>query len=925
MLPSLNLESMSDSSPVESIMANLCASAREWFEVTTTGAWRQDRLTYEDATTGMPTALPANVYARSVIPIMAAGTYVVAWDGAATVSVALFTGGGGSGSSSADLPDDPGIAAKFSGSSMSEYWAVNPVGPLAAGGRFTFAHDGTSRQAWLTITDIGPTDPPTNLRVTRIEDEAGWQGFSSEWLARMAVLRPQCVRLLDIMEPNTTRGTITTWAQRRPNTWWTQSNVYLDVHTIPASGWTGTAPALGDTLTWSGGSGPLVRTSSPVAGAIGHVKVSGSAAGAGVVVTCTRTGATATMTGGGMGPWMPEVRGPSELWMRDLAAVLMPHGLTHLWLTTYYGAVDDWHTQLATTFSGDARLNGLNVVPEFGNESWNTTGSFSVGYNYCNTQGTLLGMPGANDWERGGQYYAHRQRQIHNLWRAVYSGRETEIPRVFCGQNSAGEYWFLWRTVINPDSGSFGSWTNEVLPIDAWSVAAYIGHVDESPYNTATWWVNATDQAVLDYLVNDQLPKHITSAPTGGLGFRSGGFRSASVYAAERGCELWAYEANFHMYGLQNSTAMVSRVTTWMRTPYCAAAFRALWEAVATYATGPVCWYNSSRQWGYSGWWGMIENPYDGTSNDVRWQVMVTSSSGQVVEMTFSEADTYVSARPSRFALTLPQDTLLRSRPATFRVAGSDSLLEITLPTTVTMKSMGASVTLSVDGCKFTVDGDYDTKSVGAVLVTSATESRFLVGAANGDEAELSSSPAVCSVSATSSSLQGSDVQLISSPASCTTNGRPSTMTAVPISGGGKIIRVWVAAAIANIPKAIGVEIRRGSLLSLEMAGPVLAASPLRGGSRFAGVAASHAEPTEGAASISRMGTFDIELEDPPGIFEPGDRIDVVAIDDQRVMSEKYAISLGDSYTPIGVGWLRGDGICSVTYAAEGFDATNAR
>ena len=232
MRPSLNLESMSDSSPVESIMANLCASAREWFEVVGE-AWRQDRLTSASATTGMPLSLPANVKARTVIPIMAAGTYVVAWDGAATVSVTLFGGGG----------------ANVSGSTMPDYLAANPVGPTSLGGRFTFVHNGASRQAFVDISDIGTNDPPTNLRVCRIEDEAGWQGLSSEFAARMAILRPQCVRLLDIMEPNSTRDTLTTWAQRRPNGWWTQSNVALDVFTVPAASWVGTPPALGDTIT----------------------------------------------------------------------------------------------------------------------------------------------------------------------------------------------------------------------------------------------------------------------------------------------------------------------------------------------------------------------------------------------------------------------------------------------------------------------------------------------------------------------------------------------------------------------------------------------------------------------------------------------------------------------------------------------------
>jgi hypothetical protein len=904
MRPSLNLESMSDSSPVESIMANLCASAREWFEVLPGGAWRQDRLTNADASTGMPTSLPAGVVARSVIPIFAAGTYVCAWDGAATVAVELFGGG------------------SASGSSMPEYLAADPTGPTApSGGRFTFTHDGNSRQAWLSISDIGVGDPPSNLRVCRIEDEAGWQGLSSEFAARMAILRPQCVRLLDIMEPNSTRDTLETWAQRRPNGWWTQSNVALDVFTVPAASWSGTAPALGDTITWSGGSGAWVRVGSPVAGVLGHVKLSGAHATSGVV-TCTRTGATATLTAA-MAPWQPRIVGPSELWLRDFAAAMIQFGLTHLWLTTYYGAVDDWHTQLATAFEADARLDGLKVVPEYGNESWNTIGSYSVGYTYCNDQGTALGMPGPNAWEKGGQYYAHRQRQIHDLWRAVYAGRETEIVRLFAGQNAQGEYWFTWRTVINPDSdGAFPAWPNESLPIDAWATGPYIGHVDEAPYNTAAWWESASDQAILDYLVNDQLPKHVTSAPTGTPPYRSGGFRSHSVFADERGCELWAYETNFHMYQLSGAQgpAMTARVTLWMRTAYCAAAFLALLEALADYATptGCVAVYNSARQWGASGWWGLIENPYDGTANDVRWQVLVTFGSGETTEITFSEADIYFLVRAANWQIEGTQSFDARAQRATMSIAVNSPSTEIIAPTVLVVKADTiAAISVGVAGASWEIDGDTDAKVDGIVIaVMAVSEAKVEVVPPVSDvvEATAEATPISFAVAAATWAI---DIVDATAQVATMTVSVPAVQVEVvpPGGGGGNIGRSWVLMRIANAPKATGVELPRGSLLAWEAAGPAaIAVGPLRAGRKFAGLAAAHAESYELVASISRAGVIDVELEDVP---EERETV-IVAIDDQRLYSEKGASAAGLPYTIIGKGFYRGDGICSVVYYAEG-------
>lgn len=907
MRPSLNLEGHADHEAVDGMDANLLASARNWFEVLPGGAWRQDRLTYEDASTGMPTALPAGVYARSVFPIMAAGTYVVAWDGAATIQVTLLAGGGGSGG---------GTSEPAAGSTMPEYLAQS-VGPLALSGRFEFAHDGNSRQGYVTISSIGTNDPPRNLRITRIEDEADWQGLSVDFRARMARMRPECVRLLDIFGPNTARDSLVTYAQRRPDGWWTQSDVYLDVYTAPSAGWTGTAPALGDAITWSGGSGTWVRTGSPVAGVLGHIKLgSGSPAGSGTI-TCTRTGATATLTGA-MASWQPRVQGPSTKWLRDFAAAMREFGTTTIWITTHFTCDDAYHTALATEIEFDPRLDGLEWVVEFGNESWNSSGSFSVGYNYCNAQGASLGMPGQNPWEKGAQYYAHRQRQIHDLWRAVFVGRESEIPRVFCGQNSAGEYWFRWRTIINPDDdGAFPSWPREVLPIDAWATAAYIGHMDEAPYNTAAWWNNATDAEIVTYLVGDQIPKHITNAPTGSAPYRQGGFRLMSILAEERGCEMWAYEGNFHVYTLEGSSAMTTRVTTWMRTAYCAQAFQALWDAVEAYADRCVCWYNSARTWGSSGWWGLLENPHDGVQNDMRWQVIVTSGSGEIFDATFEEADMYVSARATTWQVvsTGPVVFHASAQTATVSTVGSTSTTEVITPTTLFGKSLPVVVVVAASESKPEIDGTTEGKTEVAVVVFASWETDGAVIPPPGEIDEVSSELAWV-VFGAATTTAGRDLWVVSSsPAAAVSAATGTVAEGAPPASGGRIGLRWALMNIANAPKPIGIELRRGAILGWENSGPILAVAPLRAGRPFAGVAVAHAEPTEGVASISRDGLFDVELEDVPADRE----VDVVAIDDQRIYSATGAQVAGLAYTPIGRGIYRGDGVCSVAYHAEAF------
>lgn len=594
MRPSLNLDAMVDHSWVTIINSNICASARQWYELKAAGGYYQDKLTFENATTGLPTQLPASVYAQTVLPISGAGTYCVRWSGDATVNLAFFEGGG-------------------SGSAI---------------GAFSAVHDGASTQALLTITAINPANPITGLSVCRIEDDSSGKMLSAVFRGLMATIRPKCLRLLDMFSPNTTRDTLETWAQRRPDGWWTQSNEYLSVRTIPAVEWVdGDPPALGDEVTWAGGSGVLVRTSSPVAGSIGHLSLGDSLPGVDTILSCPATGAIATLNDQ-MVIWQPRLVGPSVKWVRDFCAEAKTEfGLEAIWLSTHMAADDTYHTNFAIAMRDDGRLSGLKKIVGYINETWNSGGSFNRTWAYCNTRGTALGLPGAGNGAhyQGAQFYALRQNQVHNLWRAVFVSREAEIVRVFEGQNSEGEHWYQWRTIADPEEEQGPA---SPYPIDAWAVAPYPGQLGEAgaPYNTAAWWVGATDQMIYDFLVGLEIPKWVTAAPTGSAPYRGLGLNNHAIYAAERGCALWAYEWNFHPTTLEGSSAMTDRLRLWFRTESCRLAFRVLYLALQQFGVDVGCVYDFNHVGGSSGFWGVMETPFDGTANDPRWLVLVEFS-----------------------------------------------------------------------------------------------------------------------------------------------------------------------------------------------------------------------------------------------------------------------------------------------------------
>lgn len=479
---SVGLDSSNDYNSRCVMWSNAIRTAREFWESTVAGGLLRDTLQHPDPATGLPTQLANEVRAESVFLCASQPQeWTVRWDGRAAVGVTLR---------------ESVLDRTISASSMG---TVLPVGPASVSGSFTFEHPGDATAAGLLISAVDPADPIRNLWAGPTAELADATGLSQRFRNAMLALRPPVVRLLDLMEPNQVLGTtVTNWADRRSDTWWTESNVALDVYAATVGVWSGAAPGLGEVVDYLGptgngtfGWGTVVRLGSPVGGAYGHVKHgTGNIPASGDRLRVRSTGSTATLSAA-FTWWQPLTRGPSIKAMLDLAAWLYVNAGTHtIWPTWSVTASENWHRSAAQAFRDDARLVGLKVANELSNERWNTNSGYAREYAYVNAQGVALGMPGPNPWEKGAQWGAWQQHNIHEWWKAEYAGRAAEIVRVFSGHNMSGEYWFDWRTVINPDNdGAYlPTWPRQVLPVDVWAVAPYPGQLDQDIYNRAGAW-----------------------------------------------------------------------------------------------------------------------------------------------------------------------------------------------------------------------------------------------------------------------------------------------------------------------------------------------------------------------------------------------------------------------------------------------------
>ena len=184
-------------------------------------------------------------------------------------------------------------------------------------------------------------------------------------------------------------------------------------------------------------------------------------------------------------------RGPAIVKLRDIAAFLYAQCGTHtFWLTWSITATLGFHTEAAREWRDDPRLVGQKVANELSNERWNSAPGYAREWTYQNDQGVAADMPGTAAWEKGAQWGALRQHQIHETWKTEYGARAADVVRLFGGHNMSGEFWYRQNTIINPDNDPafLPAWPRQVLPIDVWAVAPYPGQLDQQIYERAGAW-----------------------------------------------------------------------------------------------------------------------------------------------------------------------------------------------------------------------------------------------------------------------------------------------------------------------------------------------------------------------------------------------------------------------------------------------------
>lgn len=951
------------------LWSNALYTAREWWEsVISTGALYQDRLTFQDAVTGMPTQLPAGIQCETVFNCRSKPQqWTARWDGQGTVVLRFQNGNQ--------------TAATFSSSS----------------GAFTFAHDGSATLGRLFITATTVGNQVRNLWVGPVSELTSPTGLSARFRNAMMALRPPVVRAMDLMGPNQLNGsTVVNWADVRPAGWWTQSNIALDVFAVTVGAWSGAAPQLGDIVDFVDGGvvgwGTVVRVGSPVAGAWGHIKLgSGGIPTNGMVLRQRTTLSQATLSADGR-VWEPITRGPAIVKLRDIAAFLYSQCGTHtFWLAWSITATLAFHTQAAREWRDDPRLVGQKVANELSNERWNTAAGYAREWNYQNDQGVADNMPGSAAWEKGAQWGALRQHNIHETWKTEYGARAAEVVRVFGGHNMSGEFWYRQNTIINPDNDPayLPAWPRQELPIDAWAVAPYPGQLDQqiyeragawtgtpqvgeqvwnglsggaerrgtyigrfgtsvvielnvAPYtafdvgNTVTgvtsaasfviasggwatdWSATATDQQLSDYLTEIEIPRHITNTDVGTEPYRSGGLHAHRLFCNQRGCALWCYEWNTHFVPYTNE-----RYTTHERfhlSPQYDAAFRTIAAEIASRAD-EGCFYAMSRPRGVSGFWDLIESfDTQDRAQGVRFGILTEELQNEI-ELRYNDADAFMWSPPCSFEVIPPEPQTidLASEGSLVTEAATASTFEVVPPTDVELSTIGAVVRDAATPSVLEVIGSDETYMVTerSLVFDAAAESVLEVIPPSAFIVELWTAWSCTTMGADPTDWDDNVVDLRSEPADLpiVAEAGDTRMSFSPADGEGRTLTMWQAGADMWGRKAQGATIGRASLLSYEIDTDRFYA-PLRAGKPFGGISLEHSPARTTTVRLSRTGTIVVDFEGDAAL---GDTFVAVAISDQRILTEQHAIGLRRSYTRIGNGRVTSPGIATIDYRAEGF------
>ncbi len=911
------------------VPANALRQGRRWYEVRSSdNGYLRDELTYMSPTTGMPFDLPAGRKAETVVPCRRPGTWHVQWTGGGEVQIFLI-----------------GVNVNAGGSSMSQSLHNDAYeAELDASGAFTFEHPGGATQCIVRITAINASDPLDNLVVCHEADLGNTSGASSEWRDAMQSIRLQVFRPMDWTKPvipgtdYITDRYVTEWEHRRPDTWFTQSDVAFDVFICAANGHSFVDGQR--VVIRAGGSGgairshvTIVRTTSPAAGYSCHFKHDSSPNGsdpdrfgkAGDWIGPESGGAGVTLTADSYF-WQPRQQGASHKFIRDMIAEIPT--ITTVVLNMPSGASDAYVAAAAAEWRDDPRMAGIEIAPEFGNEGWNP--SFWQQRAHMTAQGVALGLPGASKGTnyQAAQWWAWRQNAVNEIWKGAYDlqMRGDEIIRVFAGWNALGEEWYRWFSILNPDSETNPSYPHTVYDLDLWLVAPYVFNNDQAPYNTSAWWATATDQDVLDYVRDFDIPLRITpEVQTGPPLLRPGGLSHHHVFATERGGECGCYEAGPHALayvdGGNFNQAVYDRLLAIHRSPIIATIQDEIAAAIESVlgAGGLCCWYNQGSAWGTAGFWSYVEDPYNTGANapnyddDYRWLTLVSQS----VEHSRTAAWGDILMQASAAAVVL-----IPGQPDTYQRGAASSLLTLLADQakvaldpwmqTVNRGAAGSTLTLLAGSSTAAID-NHRRAGAGSELTLIAHPATAVRIGDGIEERGAAGSTLTVSAAVAAAELR---FERASAPVTVLLDTEAATaLVEEPVGPGAPVRkpgRFWNADDVYPWRKGRS-EIDRGAFVGFGVEGNKI--YPYKAGMRFGGVAAESADRREAAVDISESGYLTLDMS--PSMA--GKVVAVFVIDGQDFAYEEFNPDVVYRDIPkfAGTALVRGDGVGVLRYQSQ--------
>lgn len=261
------------------------------------------------------------------------------------------------------------------------------------------------------------------------------------------------------------------------------------------------------------------------------------------------------------------------------------------WFCIPHLANDDFIEQFAYEVA-EHIVPTLPIYIEYSNECWN---SMFGQYQYCVDRGSALGLPGANQYEQGAQFYGLRARQIEEIIRPIFGSRLKMV--------------FAWQAV-NPYFGSVGlDYNDTAAHMDVLAIAPYfgssLGDFDYPPENPHSQQVKDGGLPFVFSYLEENIDTVLREAVSDWAGM-------AQTY----GCEIACYEAGQHLVGngpANDDLELRAIFLAANRDPRMATAyqqFAQMWTE-ETPDDSIIVWYNSIWEPTASGFWGAMETEAD--------------------------------------------------------------------------------------------------------------------------------------------------------------------------------------------------------------------------------------------------------------------------------------------------------------------------